>query len=130
MPAQTGHQVYWAGPLAGHTYELTRPTDGNVYIRYLPSGVRVGAKEPDYLTVGTYPRPRALADLRQLARRPRTTSFAVPGGGLAVYSDERPASVYIAFPRQPVQVEVYDPEPANARRLARSGQVRPVRQGS
>ena len=37
-----GHPVYWAGPRKGVTYELTRTTDGKVYIRYLPRGTHVG----------------------------------------------------------------------------------------
>ena len=126
LPEETGHPVYWAGTRAGHTYELTRPTDGNVYVRYLPPGVRVGAAQPDYLTIGTYPRPRALGGLRRVASRPDAVSFRVAGGGIAVYGRGRPRSVYLAFPGKNVQVEIYDPSPQRARRLARSGQVQPI----
>jgi hypothetical protein len=126
LPAETGHPVYWAGQIAGHAYELTRPTDGNVYIRYLPPGTRVGDRQPVYTAIGTYPRPRALRELRRLSRRSGTVSFPLGGGGIAVYSRDRPSSVYLAFPRVDVQVEVYDPSPRRALRLARSGRVRPV----
>jgi hypothetical protein len=51
----------------------------------------------------------------------------VSGGGLAVYSRTQPNSVYVAFPRGNVQIEVYDPSAPRARRLARGGQVRPTR---
>jgi hypothetical protein len=123
---QAGHPVYWAGRLGNHTYELTRPTDGNVYVRYLPPGVRIGDPQPDYTTVGTYPRPRALRGLRRVSRQPGAVSFAVADGGIAVYSRDRPGSVYLAFPGEDVQVEVYDPAPRKARRLVRSGRVRPI----
>ena len=126
LPDRTGHAVYWAGPFEDHTYELTRPTDGNVYLRYLPRGVPVGDRRPDYTTIGTYPRPGALKGLRRLGQRPDAESFRLAGGGVAVYSRDRPSSVYLAFPGQDVQVEVYDPSPRKARRLARSGRVRPV----
>jgi hypothetical protein len=126
LPDQTGHQVYWAGPFGDHTYELTRPTDGNVYVRYLPPGVSVGDGRPDYTTVGTYPRPLALKGLRRLGRQPDAVTFPVPDGGLGVYGRDRPTSVYLAFPGEDVQVEVYDPSPRKARRLARSGRVRPI----
>lgn len=126
LPAETGHDIYWAGRRKDYTYELTRTTDGNVYIRYLPPGVPVGDGQPAYLTIGTYPRPRALSGLRRLARRGGNVSFSVPGGGLGVYSRGRPNSVYIAFPGDPVQVEVYDPSAARARNLAREGRVRPI----
>jgi hypothetical protein len=123
---QTGHPVYWAGRLENHTYELTRPTDGNVYVRYLPPGVPIGDRRPDYTTVGTYPRPHALTGLRRVSRLPEAASFAVADGGIAVYSRDRPSSVYLAFPGEDVQVEVYDPAPRKARRLARSGRVQPI----
>jgi hypothetical protein len=124
IPEETGQELYWAGPRAGYTYELTRTTDGNNFIRYLPEGVAVGAQQPNYLTVGTYPRRRALQGLRRLARRQTSVSFEVPRNGLAVYSRQRPTSVYLAFPNEDVQVEVFDPNAKRARRLARS--VRPI----
>jgi len=126
IPAETGHPLYWAGRRSEFTYELTRTADGNVYVRYLPPGIPVGAQQPNYLTIGTYPRPRALKSLRSIARARGTVSFSVPNGGIAVYSRDRPNSVYLAFPREDVQIEVYDPSADNARRLARSGRVRPI----
>jgi len=126
LPDETGHDIYWAGPRNGYTYELTRTTDGNVYIRYLPPGVAVGDVQPAYLTIGTYPRPKALNGLRRLARRSGNATFPVAGGGLGVYSRSRPNSVYVAYPGGAVQVEVYDPSAEQARKLAREGRVRPV----
>jgi hypothetical protein len=126
IPAETGHPLYWAGRRSGFTYELTRTADGYVYVRYLPPGIPVSAEQPNYLTIGTYPRPRALQGLRSLARRAGVVSFAVRGGGIAVYTRDRPDSVYLAFPRDDVQIEVYDPSAESARRLARSGRVRPI----
>src|SRR6476646_5979771 len=35
LPTVLGHPLYWAGPRAGTTYELTRSPDGRVYVRYL-----------------------------------------------------------------------------------------------
>ena len=126
IPAETGHPLYWAGRRSEFTYELTRTADGNVFVRYLPPGIPVGAKRPNYLTIGTYPRQRAFTAVRSLARRRGTVSFPVPGGGIAAYTLDRPRSVYLAFPREDVQIEVYDPSAERARRLARSGQVRPI----
>jgi hypothetical protein len=126
IPAETGHPLYWAGRRSEFTYELTRTADGNVFVRYLPPGIPVGAERPNYLTIGTYPRPRALQAVRSRARRRGTVSFPVPGGGIAAYTRDRPRSVYLAFPREDVQIEVYDPSAERARRLARSGRVRPI----
>jgi len=126
LSQETGQPVYWAGRRAGFTYELTRTKDGNVYIRYLPAGTEVGSQQPNYLTVGTYPRRRALGQLRRLARRKGNFDFALPNGGIAVYSRDLPNSVYLAYPGEDVQVEVYDPRPQRARSLAREGRVRPI----
>jgi hypothetical protein len=127
LPQQTGHEIYWAGRRVESTYELTQTTDGNVFIRYLPSGVSVGDQQPAYLTVGSYPRRNALRGLRRIARRQGSVSFSVNRGGLAVYSRDRPNSVYVAFPGEDVQVEVYDPSPQRARRLVRNGRIRQLR---
>jgi hypothetical protein len=126
IPQETGQELYWAGRRAGYTYELTRTKDGNNFIRYLPAGVPVGAQQPNYLTVGTYPRRRALQGLRRLGRRQNSVSFEVPRNGIAVYSRERPTSVYLAFPGEDVQVEVFDPNAQRARRFARDGRIRPI----
>ena len=67
LPNSVGHVVYWAGPKASLTYELTRTSRGYVYIRYLPRGVEVGDKRPQFLTVATYPKPDAFASVQKAA---------------------------------------------------------------
>jgi hypothetical protein len=116
----------WAGPRPHTVYELTRTTDGRTYVRYLPDGTKVGDPRPDFLTIGTYRQPHAFANVRAAARRAGVVRIALPNGGLAVYDKSRPTSVYLAYPGAAYQVEVYSPSPAQARALARSGQVRPV----
>lgn len=126
LPGQLGHAVYWAGRRAGFTYELTQ-VNGNIYIRYLPSGIDVGDPRPNYLTVGTYPKPRSYALLKRQGRQRGNESRQGAGGGLAVWSKQRPQSVYVAYPGSDVQIEVYAPSAARARRLATSGAVKPIR---
>ena len=41
LPNELGHEVFWAGAKPGFTYELTQTTQGNVFLRYLPAGVKV-----------------------------------------------------------------------------------------
>lgn len=126
LPGELGHDVYWAGRRRGLTSELTE-VNGNTFIRYLPQGIPVGDPRPDYLTVGTYPKANSYAQLQRQAKRRGNTSRPAAGGGIAVWSDGRPQSVYLAYPRADVQVEVYDPSAARARRLATSGAVKPIR---
>jgi hypothetical protein len=118
--------VYWAGPRAGQTYELTRTSDGRVFVRYLPQGVKVGDSRPQFLTVATYPRKSAFADLQRASKASGAVSRKLPNGGLAVY---RPgsSSVYFGYPDVNYQVEVFAPSPTTARSLVFNGQVVPVR---
>jgi hypothetical protein len=126
LPGELGHDVYWAGRRSGYTYELTQ-VNGNIYIRYLPAGVAVGDPRPNYLTVGTYPARRAYAVLKKQARKAVNRSRPAGRGGIAVWSKQRPQSVYVAYPGSNLQVEVYAPSSVEARRLATSGTVKPIR---
>jgi hypothetical protein len=121
------HPVYWAGPKDDHTYEVTRTTDGRVYVRYLPEGTAVGDPRARFLTVGTYPRAGAWAELKRAARADGAVSLKLERGGLAVFSDARPTSVYFGYPDAKYQVEVFHPSASEARRFALAGQVVPVR---
>jgi hypothetical protein len=121
------HPVYWSGPPGGRTLELTRTRNGNVFVRYLPAGTAIGDRRPQFTTVGTYPQPGAYARARAAARRPGNARAGGPEGSLVVWSRSRPQSVYVAFPRSDVLVEVYDPDPRRARSLVLSGAVEPVR---
>lgn len=48
-------------------------------------------------------------------------------GGLAVISERTPTSVHVVYPGAKYQVEVFDPSGDNARRIALSGSIKPVR---
>jgi hypothetical protein len=122
-----GHPIYWAGPQPRFRYELSRTRNGGVYIRYLPPGAELGSPNPDYLTVGTYPQANALATLRATAREQGTKTLRLAGGGLAFQHKIHPTSVYVAYPRLDLQIEVYDPIPGRARQLVASGRITPVR---
>jgi hypothetical protein len=126
LPDQLGRPVYWAGARSGFTYELTQ-VNGNVFIRYLPAGVGLGDPRPNFLTVGTYPKGKSFAVLERQGKRPGNHSRTTAGGGIAVWSDNRPQSVYVAYRGQNVQIEVYDPSAQRARRLAASGAVKQIR---
>ena len=118
-----GQPIYWAGPKQGYVYELTRTEQGNVYIRYLPPRVDVGAKEAKYLVIVTYPYKDAFNALKNVANG---KEVAIPGGGIALVDESSPRSVHVAFPNTDYQVEVYDPSPARSLEVARSGAVRPA----
>jgi hypothetical protein len=121
-----GHPLYWLGAKAGFTYELTQTGDGRIFIRYLPRGVKVGAKRP-YLTIATYPYQNAFAAIQAAARRKGAVKIKLPGGGLAVVDGAYPRSIHLAYPGSNYQVEVFDPSPTQTRQVVSSGEVQEIR---
>jgi hypothetical protein len=122
--AALGRPIYWMGPVRGYTYELTETSTGNVFVRYLPPGVRIGDKRAAFRVIGTYPYANALA---ALAAVPHAHRDRIAGGGLVVGTTADPKSVHIAYPGVDYQIEVYDPVPGHARATALSGRVQPIR---
>ena len=122
--AQDLHKrIYWAGRQARHTYELTRTSNGYIYVRYLPAGVKAGSTGR-YLTIATYPFRGAFQALKQFAHGKQ---FSIPGGGIGFVKPGQPTNVYLAWPRVNFQVEVYSPTAHQARTIAKSGRVTAVK---
>lgn len=115
--------VYWIGPAAGFTYEVTRTSAANVFVRYLPSGARVGDKRAAFTVVGTYPYKDALATLKAV---PHGKIDELTGGGVVLSTTADPKSVHVAYPGVDYEIEVYDPTPGRARLIALSGRLRAV----
>ncbi len=122
-----GRPVYWAGPLPNRRYELTHTRGGRYYVRYLTPKADVGDAQPRFLTVGTYPGTKAYRALETVGKRENSVSIKTRSGALVVYDEERPTSVYFAFPNQTFQVEVYDPRGTRARRFVLDGKVERLR---
>ena len=126
IAATLDHPVYWASKIPGHTLELSQTGGGNIYVRYLPAGTRAGDPRPDFLTVGTYPSGNAFGDVRNTAKRKGAIVHRLARGGLAVSNRSKPTSVYFAFPRSAVVVEVFDPRAQRAEKLVTTGKIRPI----
>ena len=126
LQASLGHPIYWVGRNPNTRYELTRTRNDNTYIRYLPPAARLGDPRPAYLTVATYPLPNGYARMLVAAQEQHTSLRSRRDGAVVLGNRKRPTSVYVAFPGQRLQVEIYDPSPAQALRLALSPQVAPV----
>jgi hypothetical protein len=126
LAASVGHPIYWVGARPSFTYELTQTPEGQTYIRYLPKGVAVGAKEQAYLTVATYPMANAFAVTQGTGKGPGVVTLTIPGDGVAIYNKTTPTNVHLAYPGVDAQVEIYDISPKVPPKLAESGQVVPV----
>ena len=126
LQSKVGHQVYWAGDISGKQIELTEATNGRIYVRYLSPKTNIGEQKPQ-LTIGTYPVKNAKDALQKVANNPGAIVADLPNGGLVVTNEGAPNDVYLAYPNQDVQVDVYDPNAQDALALAKSGNVVPVR---
>jgi len=115
--------VYWAGWKPGTRYEVTLTKGGTVYVRYLPSGVRAGDPRKGLLTVATYPRAGATAEIEAAGERDGAVSFHVPSGGIAVYDRATPENVHLAYPGEAWQIEVYGSKGMDVASLVRSGKI-------
>ena len=127
LGVDAGQAVYWAGPIDGTELEATELTEqGGVQVRYLEEGAEAGSGGAEALTVGSYPLPDPAGAIDGLAAQPGAIVRTSDDGRTVVTNRERPTSVYFASPDNSVQVEIYDPSPARALRLALSPRVRPV----
>ena len=126
LAKDVGHPIYWIGPAANTTYELTKTSSGRIFVRYLTNGVSVGTQSASYTLIGTYPFTKPYKTLQELSAKSGEESFSAPASGLAVYSKDHPTNIYLAYPGSNVEIEVYDPSPSRARSLIREGRVAPV----
>ena len=122
-----GTPIYWAGPQDGAELEMTETNGGdNVFVRYLTDGAAAGEESPEYLSIGTYAFPDAVAALRKQGSEPGGVIASAPGNATVYFNRERPQSVYLAYPGVDLQIEVYDPDPKRALQMVSSGQIVPV----
>lgn len=121
LATSVGHPVFWVGPQQGYIYELKRSSDGSIYIRYLPQGVKPGARE-QYLTVATYPFGGAYAAIRNVLKQGGATPIRLAHGGLAEFSTTNPNNVHAAYPGIEYQAEVFDPN-GGAAAIVREGRL-------
>jgi len=124
--SSAGKPIYWAGVQTNTELELSRPDQERAYVRYLTGGAEAGAKQSEFLTVGTYGFPGAAAALKELSQKPGGVRGAAPGGAIVYFNRGRPQNVYLAYPGVDVEIEVYDPNPKRALGLVISGQIVPV----
>jgi len=125
IAGSAGHEVYWAGPISGKELEASE-TGGGIQVRYVDEGADPEGDPAATLTIGSYPLPDAAGALQGFAEREGSIVRESDQVGQVVSSTEAPSSVYFASPDGSLQIEVYDPSPARAMNLARSGEVQPV----
>jgi hypothetical protein len=126
LASSAGHPVYWAGSQPNTKLEATLTTNGDAYVRYLTQNAQIGSQLPQFLTVGTYPVPKAYKALQKVSKQSGAIVKHGPNGSLVVTNTSNPRSVYIAYPKKNIQIEVFDPDANRALKLATSGAITPV----
>jgi hypothetical protein len=117
--------MYWLGPRAGVTYEVTQISDGRLYVRYLPQGVKPGSPQA-YPFAATFPVANAFKRTSAVAYRPGSVRIPLAPNAIAFYSRSDPNNAWIAFQGSKYQIELYDPDPARMRRVIAQDMVQPV----
>jgi len=123
-----GEPIYWVGERDGKQIELVESDSDRVYVRYLDEGVEPGVRSAAFLTIATYPEQDPVAALRREAKKRKNAEIARgKDGGVVLIDPDKPNSVYVAYPGDQFQIEVYSPDVREALKLATSGAVDPVR---
>jgi hypothetical protein len=106
---QLGVDVYWAGPVDGAKYTLSAPSEGQVYVRYLPNGEGLTDTKANYVVIATYATPDAFTATQAAGNQTNGVTFISTQGAAVFYSKDAPTNVYVANPNIDIQVEVFSP---------------------
>jgi hypothetical protein len=117
--------IYWAGSPAGAKLEFSQPAPDRTYVRYLTGDAEVDDPRP-FLTVGSYGLPDPIVALRKQGSQPGGVLAKAPGGGVVYFSRKQPESVYLAYPDEDVEIEVFAPSFEQALQLVTTGKIVPV----
>ncbi|MDP1720151.1 MAG: hypothetical protein Q8L08_04020 [Candidatus Nanopelagicaceae bacterium] len=113
-----GGSIYWAGPMSGAQYALDHIASGQNLVRYLPNGKGLTDVEQNYRVIATYQDANAFGTMETAGKLDTGVSITNPDGSLIYYAKATPAHVYLAFKGLPFQIEIFDPTPGVALKLA------------
>ena len=126
--ADTGQTIYWVGPEENAMYTLENFGDTSIFIRYLPEGKGADDTREIYLVIATYFVNNAYEAIRAAGEEQDSVGLISPDGAAIYYSKKSPTNVYMAFPNQSIQIEIFDPTPGRAIELATTdGAIQPVK---
>jgi hypothetical protein len=104
-----GLTAYWLGPVQGARYTLNVTAGNQVFIRYLPNGQGLEDISQSFVIVGTYPQANAYSITEAAGAQPNGVTFLNADGAMVYYSKLLPTNVYLAFPNQDYEIEIFDP---------------------
>lgn len=122
-----GQTVYWTGPMQGAKYALGRTDNGQLFVRYLPDGKGIADLAPKYRTVATYQESGAFEAMKAAGKQVDGITFINADGAQVYYDKTAMMNVYLAYEDLQFQIEIFDPNPGTAIRLATApGRIRAI----
>lgn len=115
-----GGSVYWIGPSAGAKYTFNRVSEDQNFIRYLPGGTGLADTAENYRIIATYTDPTAYETMQKASESESGVSAINPDGSIVYYLKASPLHVYLAFKNLGYQIEIFDPTPGEALKLAKT----------
>ena len=113
-----GGSIYWLGSAVGAKYAFNRVSEDQNFIRYLPGGSGITDTEQKYRIIATYKDATAYETMRTAAKSDTGVSSTNPDGSIVYYLKASPLHVYLAFKDLAFQIEIFDPTPGAALKLA------------
>ncbi len=115
-----GGSIFWTGPMLGAKYTFTNHAAGQNFIRYLPNGQGLTDIAQNYRVIATYKEVGAYATLLAASKVKTGLSVSLinPDGSIVYYAKATPTHVYLAFKGIDYQIEIHDPRPGAALKLA------------
>lgn len=113
-----GGSIYWLGSTAGAKYAFNNIAEDQNFIRYLPGGNGIADTAQSYRIIGTYKDVAAYETMQKAAKSSTGVSVTNPDGSIVYYAKATPLHVYLAFKDLPYQIEIFDPKPGVALKLA------------
>lgn len=113
-----GGSIYWLGSAAGAKYAFNSVSEDQNFIRYLPGGTGLTDTEQKYRIIATYKDATAYETMRTAAKSDSGVSITNPDSSIVYYLKASPLHVYIAFKDLAFQIEIFDPTPGAALKLA------------
>ena len=113
-----GGSIYWLGSAAGAKYTFNNVADDQNFIRYLPGGNGLTDTEQKYRIIATYKDATAYQTMKTAAKSDTGVSVTNPDGSIVYYLKASPLHVYLAFKNLAYQIEIFDPTPGSALKLA------------
>jgi hypothetical protein len=118
LAEQINQPIYWIGPAENFYYALTVAENEQSYVKYLPTVESASDNETAFRIIATYLKSDAYAVTQSASNNPGAVSLSNSDGAAIYYNAATPTNVYVAYPGQNTQIEIFDPVPGAALELA------------